>query len=125
MTLSKVIILQFDMAYEHKYNGLRRRDAVGMDELVGEFIRDMKLASGINRQRVIQAWNVVTGAQRYTVDVYFKDKVLYCVLGSSMVRNQLSFQKEVILGQINEYLSNDELFVKDDDGLFFKDLILR
>ena len=113
------------MAYEHKYNGLRRRDAVGMDELVGEFIRDMKLASGINRQRVIQAWNVVTGAQRYTVDVYFKDKVLYCVLGSSMVRNQLSFQKEVILGQINEYLSNDELFVKDDDGLFFKDLILR
>ena len=47
------------MAYEHKYNGLRRRDAVGMDELVEDFIRDMKLASGLNRQRVAAAWNSV------------------------------------------------------------------
>ena len=41
------------MAMEYKGNTLQRRDAVGMDELVEQFIRDMKLASGINRQRVI------------------------------------------------------------------------
>ena len=50
------------MGYEHKYNGLRRRDAVSMDELVEEFIRDMKLVSGVNRLRVTAAWNAVSSA---------------------------------------------------------------
>ena len=77
------------MAMEYKGNTLQRRDAVGMDELVEQFIRDMKLASGINRQRVIAAWNSVSGASRYTVDVYLKGKTLYCTIGSSVVRNQL------------------------------------
>lgn len=113
------------MAYEHNKNGLRRRDAVGMDKLVEEFIRDMKLASGLNRQRVIAAWNAVSGAQRYTVDVFVKDKVLYCTLGSSMVRNQLYFQKDVLLNQINEYLDSDDMYVKEDEKPYIKNLVLR
>ena len=30
-------------------NGIRRKDAVGMQELVSQYIREMKIASGINR----------------------------------------------------------------------------
>ena len=101
------------MAYEHKYNGLRRRDAVGMDELVEDFIRDMKLASGLNRQRVAAAWNSVSGAERYTVDIYVRNKVMYCTLGSSMVRNQLYFQRDVLVEKLNEFLEADTLY---DDG---------
>ena len=104
------------MAYDQMKNSLRRRDAVGMDELVEGFIREMKLTAGLNRQRVQAAWNAVSGAQRYTVDVYVKDKVMYCTLGSSMVRNQLYFQKEVIMQKMNEFLAADDLFVKDPKG---------
>lgn len=113
------------MEYDNRNNGLRRREAVGMDELVENFIKEMKLASGLNRQRVIEAWNAVSGAQRYTVGIYVKDRVMYCTIGSSMVRNQLYFQKDVLLGQINEYLAGDELYVKDTDGPFIKELVLR
>lgn len=113
------------MAYGQNKNGLRRRDAVGMDELVGEFIRDMKLASGVNRQRAIAAWNAVSGAGKYTLDVYLKDKVMCCTIGSSMVRNQLYFQKDVLLAQINEYLDNDDVFVKDGGIPYVKELILK
>ena len=113
------------MAYEHNKNGLRRRDAVGMDELVEEFIRDMKLTAGLNRQRVIQAWNAVSGAGRYTIDVYVKDKVMYCSIGSSMARNQLYFQKDVLLGQINAYLESDDLYVKEGEAPYIKELVLR
>jgi len=113
------------MAYGQNKNGLRRRDAVGMDELVGEFIRDMKLASGVNRQRAIEAWNAVSGAGKYTLDVYLKDKVMCCTIGSSMVRNQLYFQKDVLLAQINEYLDNDDVFVKDGGIPYVKELILK
>ena len=113
------------MAYEHNKNGFRRRDAVGMDELVEEFIRDMKLNAGRNRQRVIQAWNAVSGAGRYTIDVYVKDKVMYCSIGSSMARNQLYFQKDVLLGQINAYLESDDLYVKEGEAPYIKELVLR
>lgn len=113
------------MAYGEKNNGLRRRDAVGMSELVEDFIRDMKLASGLNRQRVAAAWNAVSGAQRYTVDIYVRDKVMYCTLGSSMVRNQLYFQKDVLLAQINEYLESDRMYIKEGDRPYIKELILK
>lgn len=113
------------MAYEHNKNGFRRRDAVGMDELVEEFIRDMKLTAGLNRQRVIQAWNAVSGAGRYTIDVYVKDKVMYCSIGSSMARNQLYFQKDVLLGQINAYLESDDLYVKEGGAPYIKELVLK
>ncbi len=113
------------MSYEHKNNALRRRDAVGMDELVESFIKEMKLTSGINRQRVIAAWNTVSGAEKYTVDVFVKNKVMYCTLGSSLVRNQLYFQKDVLLGQINECLDSDDMYVKEGDSPYIKELILR
>ena len=114
------------MAYEHNKNGFRRRDAVGMDELVEEFIRDMKLTAGLNRQRVIQAWNAVSGAGRYTIDVYVKDKVMYCSIGSSMARNQLYFQKDILVQTLNEELQKDELLTWDwSKGPCVKSLVLR
>ena len=49
--------------------GIRKHDAVAMEELVTQFIREMKLASGLEKQRAAEAWNVVSGAGRYTLDV--------------------------------------------------------
>ena len=34
-------------------NRIGRKDAQGMQELVSQYIREMKLASGYNRQRVV------------------------------------------------------------------------
>lgn len=113
------------MGYEHKYNALRRRDAVGMDELVEEFIRDMKLTSGVNRLRVMAAWNAVSSAEKYTVDIYVRNGIMYCTMGSSMVRNQLYFQKDILLTQINEYLKNDGMYVKEGEYPYIKELILK
>lgn len=110
---------------EYKGNTLQRREAVGMDELVKQFIREMKLAAGLNRQRVTAAWNTVSGASRYTVDVYLKGKTLYCTIGSSVVRNRLYFQKDVLLAQLNNCLDSDDMFIKDDDGPCITELILK
>ena len=52
-------------------NRIGRKDAVGMESLVSQFIREMKLSSGINRLRVAEAWNNVSGAARYTLDVSY------------------------------------------------------
>lgn len=100
------------MGYDNRDNRLRRKDAVGMEQLVQDFIREMKISSGVNRQRAAEAWSVVSGASRYTLDVSLDKGVLYVTLNSSMARNQLYFQRDVLKQKINEFLANDELFVK-------------
>ena len=97
-----------------------------MDELVSQFIKDMKLSSGLGRQRACEAWTKVSGAGRYTLDVSFNNGVMVCVISSSVVRNQLYFQREKLLGRLNELLAADELFAgSDNKGGIVKTLILR
>jgi len=114
------------MAYDPRTNRMRRQEAVGMDELVKEFIREMRLSAGLNRQRITEAWDKVSGAGRYTLEVRYDKGVLYCTVGSSMVRNQLYFQKDVLLSALNEALKEDELLIWDwTRGDCVKSLVLR
>jgi len=112
------------MAYDKNENRLRRKDAVGMQQLVQDFIKEMKLVSGVNSQRAAEAWNVVSGASRYTLDVSLDKGILYVIMNSSMARNQLYFQRDVLLQKINEYLENDSVFVKGS-GPAVKNIVLK
>lgn len=107
-------------------NRIGRKEAQGMTELVAQYIREMKLASGFNCQRVFEAWDAVSGASAYTVGRFFRNGMLYCTISSSVVRNQLYFQKDILLEKMNEYLDKDELLVRDNlSGPFVKNLIFR
>ena len=107
-------------------NRIGRKDAQGMSELIAQYIREMKLSSGFNRQRIFEAWDTVSGASRYTLDRFFRDGMLYCTISSSVVRNQLYFQRDVLVQKMNEYLDKDEMFVRDaKDGPVIKSLILK
>ena len=93
---------------------LSRKEAVSMEQLVDEYIREMKIAAGLNTQRVFAAWDEVSGAAPYTLRRFFRDGTLYITLSSSVYRRELSFRKELLVAAINEYLDKDPLFVKDD-----------
>jgi hypothetical protein len=111
---------------ETKGNRIGRKEAQGMMELVEQYIREMKLTSGFNRQRVFEAWDIVSGASRYTVDRFFRDGMLYCTISSSVVRNQLYFQRDILVRKMNEYLRSDSVMIcgKDDSDMI-KNLILK
>lgn len=113
------------MAYDSRKNGLRRQEAVGMEELVRQFVRDMRLTAGLDRQRVSDAWAAVSGAGRYTLDVSYDKGVMVCAISSSVVRNQLYFQRDSLLSRINEYLASNGLSGGDDDGILVRTLVLR
>ena len=113
------------MAYDSRKNSLRRQEAVRMEELVIQFIRDMKLSSGLGKQRACEAWAKVSGAGRYTLDVSFDKGVMVCVISSSVVRNQLYFQRDRLLKGLNEHLASDELLAGSLSGDVVKTLILR
>ena len=97
-----------------------------MEELVQLFIRSMKLSAPLNTRRIFDAWDQASGASRYTLRRYFRDGKLYVTLNSSMVRNQLGFQRAALVDRINEILRSDELFQKDDATVqYVEELILK
>ena len=102
-----------------------RKQAQTMEELISEYIRQMKLTPRLNRERIFAAWDEASGAGRYTVARYFNNGTLYCTIGSSMVRNQLYFQKDVILETMNEILEKDNLFDGEQKNAYVKYIVLK
>ena len=97
-----------------------------MDEVVSMYIKSMKISSGLNTQCIFSAWDDASGAARFTLKKFFRDGRLYVTLSSSVVRNQLSFQKDALIEKMNGILAENELFSKDDPRVtFVKELILK
>lgn len=104
----------------------QRKNALTMEDVISQYIREMKLAAGLNTQLIFSAWDSVSGAGPYTLDRFFRDGRLYITLKSSVVRNQLSFQKDALIQKMNEMLSADPLFILDAPHTsLVKELILK
>lgn len=103
-----------------------RKTAVSLSEAIQEYLKAAKLSSGLNTQRIFAAWDAASGAGRYTVRRFFRDGKLYITVDSSVVRSQLSFQRDVLIEKINALLAQDELFIQDDARVgIVKELILK
>ena len=105
---------------------IHRKEAVGMDQIVSQYIKSMKLAAGLNTQRVFAAWDACSGAGAFTLKRFFRDGKLYITLSSSVVRSQLYFQRDLLIEKMNAFLSQDELFTSDNKTVgFIRELILK
>jgi len=97
-----------------------------MPEIIRLYIRSMKIASGLNTQRVFAAWDEASGAAASTIKRFYRGGTLYVTVSSSMVRTGLNMQKEIIRLKINDILSKDELFVKDCEKVsFVQNIVLK
>jgi len=105
---------------------IHRKEAIGMDQVVRQYIQSMKLTAGLNTQRVFAAWDACSGAEAYTLKRFFRGGKLYITLGSSMIRSQLYFQRDVLVEKMNAFLAKDDLFTGEDTTVgYVKELILR
>ena len=112
--------------YRKRSYFIRRKEALSMEEVVEEFIKSAKLASGLNTQRVFAAWDECSGAGPFTLKKYFRSGTLYVTLSSSVLRNQLFFQKAALIEKMNAALSGDRLFTSDNRTAgYVRDLVLR
>ena len=106
--------------------GLDRKKAVGMDELVRAYIKSMSLAPGLNTQRIFAAWDACSGAAPFTLRRYFRNGTLYITVSSSVVRNQLYFQRDLLVEKMNAWLSGDALFTEDNRSVgYIRTLVLK
>ena len=105
---------------------IHRKEAIGMDQVVRQYIQSMKLTAGLNTQRVFAAWDACSGAEAYTLKRFFRGGKLYITLGSSMIRSQLYFQRDVLVEKMNAFLAKDDLFTGEDTSVgYVKELILK
>lgn len=103
-----------------------RKTALSVGDAIKDFLKQYKLATGLNTQLVFKAWDDASGAGKYTLKKYFREGRLYITLSSSVVRSQLSFQKDILKDKINEILATDDLFTGDNtSGGYVKELILK
>ena len=112
--------------YKKRNYFVRRKEALTMEEVIEEYIKSAKMASGLNTQRIYAAWDDCSGAGPFTLKRYFRAGTLFITLNSSVIRNQLSFQKEALIEKMNATLSGDSLFTPDNRSVgFVKELVLR
>ena len=105
---------------------IHRKDPVSLEEIVRQYIRSMKIAAGLNTQRVYAAWDACSGAGPFTLKRFYRSGKLYITLSSSVLRSQLYFQREDLVQMINAYLSQDELFTEDNRSVsYVQELILK
>ena len=105
---------------------IHRKEAIGMDQVVRQYIQSMKLTAGLNTQRVFAAWDACSGAEAYTLKRFFRGGKLYITLGSSVIRSQLYFQRDVLVERMNAFLAKDDLFTGEDTTVgYVKELILK
>ena len=112
--------------YKKRNYFIRRKEALTMEEVIEEYIKSAKMASGLNSQRIFAAWDECSGAGPFTLKRYFRGGTLYVTLNSSVIRNQLSFQKAELLRKMNATLSGDKLFTADNQTVgFIQELVLK
>lgn len=106
--------------------GLDRKYAVDMGSLVKVYIKAMHLAPGLNTQRIFEAWDACSGAAPFTLKRFFRAGTLYITLSSSVVRNQLSFQRDALIEKMNARLAGDDLFTGDNRTVgYVRKLVLK
>ena len=88
---------------------MKRENYIRIDELMNLFIKEFQLEGGLERARVLSAWDQVVGFKfsSLTTNKYYKDKKLYCSVSSSVARDQLFTRRVQILTQINEILGKE------------------
>ncbi|MBQ2103247.1 MAG: DUF721 domain-containing protein [Bacteroidales bacterium] len=97
-----------------------------MDELVRAYIKSMRLAPGLNTQRIFAAWDACSGAAPFTLRRFFRSGTLYITVSSSVVRNQLYFQHDLLVEKMNAWLSGDTLFTEDNRSVgYIRNLVLK
>lgn len=93
---------------------IERKNAQPVGEALRAYLKAYHLTPGLNTQRVFAAWDQASGAAAYTVRRWYRDGILYITLSSSVIRSQLSIQRQFLLEKINTILAGDELFSQDE-----------
>lgn len=80
-----------------------------LKDVLKDFVKDNKLEDGLDKVRVIEAWNKVIGTSLggYVTNIDFNKGTLYVTVSSSVMRQELSYGIDKMISLLNEELQSD------------------
>jgi predicted nucleic acid-binding Zn ribbon protein len=75
-----------------------------INEVLKEFLRENNLDVRLKERDLVESWEGMVGRtiNRATKNIYIRDRKLFVVLSSSVVRNELYMLKDEIVRKLNE-----------------------
>lgn len=83
-----------------------KRNAQPLSQALSEFFdKNSSLREKLAEHKVVKGWREVLGegVSHYTKQVYFKRRILYVQLTSSVLRAELLMNKENLIKKMNDY----------------------
>jgi hypothetical protein len=95
----------------------RQNNEQPIADVLKSFIQSNNLEAGLERVDVEKLWRSLlgNGVNSYTLEVRLKGATLYVTLSSSVLREELSYGKQKIIGMLNDELGKEVV----------KELVLR
>jgi predicted nucleic acid-binding Zn ribbon protein len=78
-------------------------------EILNEFLRENKLDSRFKERNLVESWEELMGRtiSRATKNIYIKDRKLFVVISSSVIRNELYMLKQEIVKKLNQRVGEE------------------
>lgn len=90
---------------------MRKNNQQSLKEVIEAIVNQGRLKQGLTELNIKNVWNQVVGPQiaNHTTDIYLKNKTLFVTLDSSVLRQEMSYGKELIVRKVNEHIGQDAL----------------
>ena len=95
---------------------MRKSNLIKVGDAINQFLKQEKLDVKISRFSVKNSWNEIVGEHisNNTTEIAFNDTVLFLTLKSAALKQELSFNKQQIIENVNRFcgykLINDIVF---------------
>ena len=91
----------------------KRGELKNISKVIEEVFSQKQIRIGIDNIKVQDAWKKTMGKniQKYTIKVVYKKGILYIKLKSSVLREELKFEKFKVIKLINKELGKE--YIKD------------
>jgi len=96
---------------------MRKKNTQKIDEVIHEYLKALKIDDKLKEVHLIRSWEDVVGKTiaRSTKDIYIKNRKLFVVLNSSVIRNELFMLREGLKKALNDKVGEaviDEIILK-------------
>lgn len=75
-----------------------------LGEIIAEFLEHRGMTKKLDETRVIESWRQVVGnlIANHTENIYMKHSVLYIVLDSAVIKQEVSYAKQTLIKTLND-----------------------
>ncbi|MBO6191050.1 MAG: DUF721 domain-containing protein [Prevotella sp.] len=85
-----------------------KRDVQSVKDLILRNLREQGLEMPLQQKRLVEAWPQIAGplVERYTLNTYIYNQVLFVRLSSPALRAELSMRRQELVTQLNQHVGS-------------------